>query len=174
VTDPDKRHVEDPAKLAPLDLQGDLAGEDYRALLRASPRFCTSGLLVQAHRLPLNASGMNFLDKLAPFVSAVTEQLEWPGTKRIGDPATVYYFTLTQACVELLAVSAESIFDWSWPDRLEDLALLRRDESTWFGSVSHERDAWLNLTAFEVSELMTAFPRSSELFQKRPNPASEP
>ena len=137
-----------------LDFNRELQGQEYRAFLVSSMARCKMGLLVV--QFPLGPSGQSFLDRLTPFVTEITEQSEWPGTSIIGS-ARVYYFTLSEESVDLLASTSSSMFGWTG-ELPEDLALLRIDGSPWFESVVHEEWACLILNTDELAELYRSRP----------------
>jgi hypothetical protein len=83
----------------------------------------------------------------------VREQSEWPGTRLFGHTASVTHFDLNDESVALLKSVSNSIFGWRTPKLPEDLCLLREDESVWLGSISHERDAWLEVTESELAAI---------------------
>ena len=143
-----------------LNFVGDLSTEDFRAILRHSLDICALGLFVERQGLPASEHERLFRRRCAPYVVEVREQSEWPGTRLFDSVATVVYFDLNDKVVELLTSDKGSVFDWRWPDMPEDLCLLRMDGSVWFGSISHEHDAWLNVTPLEKEDLLALSPQS--------------
>jgi len=88
-----------------------------------------------------------------------------------GYMVTVRYFSISGASVDLLASTADSMFDWELPDLPEDWALLRSDMTPWFESVVHEEWAALLLTEAEIAQLASDAPSWSEvLADPRPHP----
>ncbi len=107
-----------------LGFTRELQGDEYRAFLMSSMTKCTMGLLVV--QFPLGPHGLTFLHWLRPFVTKTAEQSEWPGTQILGSASAVYYFSLSEDCVDLLASTGSSMFGWR-SGLPEDLALLRQD-----------------------------------------------
>lgn len=93
----------------------------------------------------LSDVGQRFLDDAKQEVLEVVEKSEWPGTQLLDETATVYKFSVTPHFAELFVSAAQKLDDWKHPDLPEDPAFYREDGSLLFGSISHERDAFLML-----------------------------
>jgi hypothetical protein len=82
----------------------------------------------------------------------------WPGTRLVGQTATVHRSQLTAAVLEVLRGEARRRSAGAWRHPPAALARLARDETPWPTSSSHERDASLRLPLDEVRQLLTAGP----------------
>jgi hypothetical protein len=69
-----------------------------------------------------------------------------------------YLFRLDAVSLDVLASSAESLFDWVWPRLPEDLHFVRTDGTTVLGTIAQEDDAWLVLTAAEYDAIAGRLP----------------
>jgi len=49
--------------------------------------------------------------------------------------------------------TASGLYDWAAPERPEDLAFYTVEGTVFWGSISHEREAWLSLSSLRLSEL---------------------
>jgi hypothetical protein len=58
---------------------------------------------------------------------------------------------------------ANCLDDWVVPGLPEDLALLRKDQTPWLASISHEHDAWLKLYDDEAEVLRADCPSWTRL-----------
>ena len=139
-----------------LDFVEEMTIDDFRGIVRYSLGVCSLGLFIERHGLPASERELAFRERVKPHIVDVREQAEWPGTRLFDSTATVVYFALNSEVSEILSSVDESTFDWRWPNMPEDLCLLRKDESVWFGSISHERDAWLSTTPSEKTDLLAS------------------
>ena len=80
-----------------------------------------------------------------------SERTEWPGTQLLDGKATVYMFEVTAHFRTLFLAVGENLTSWLHPHLPEDPAFYRKDGSLLFGSISHEADAFLNLTEEELN-----------------------
>ena len=143
-------------------------GDVYRALVEVAAGFCSSALLVVRDGLGLSEAASQILEKLGPHLESKGRESAWPGTELLGHEATVYRFKLAPEARWGLATAAAGLFDWRQPDRPEDLCLLRSDGSAWLGSIAHERDAFLSLSAEEVRRLEAEAPAIWALLARDP------
>jgi len=67
-------------------------------------------------------------------------------------------YQLTGSSLELICSLSDSLYDWKQPERPEDLALLRVDDSVFMGSISHEKDAFVSLSDDELRLLREKIP----------------
>jgi hypothetical protein len=144
------------------DLADELRGSGYRSLLTASLPFCNRAVLV----VPAREAGASELaiETLRQFVAFEFEAAQWPGTITWGDPATVYWLSLSAACAAALGAQVEGLYDWDMQrGQPEDLALLREDGGEFLVSVAHERESWMWLTNEERTELCERVPELASL-----------
>ena len=81
--------------------------------------------------------------------------------------ATVLTFSYSSAVATILGDLADRLYQWLRPALPEDLALLREPDNVWLGSVSHESDGWLELTADEHGALMSVIPELRDYLRSR-------
>ena len=153
-----------PSEYVNLRLVGDVVGPDFVEFLQDSQSWCSTALLVHSASMRLSAKGQAFTAELERFQLEVRDEEEWPGTRLFGHTRPVYRFRLDELSADYLSRSASSLLSLKPPDRLEDLCLLRPDGSAWLGSVTHERDAWLQLKNDEFSKLCEKAPSWFERF----------
>lgn len=84
---------------------------------------------------------------------------EWPGTRLTrGEVADLYWYKLSPALGSMLKMQ-NGLFSWLSPDTPEDLCFYRSDRSYVLASISHERDAFLDLNDSELFRLTQAIPQ---------------
>ena len=115
------------------------------------------GLVVRPEN-PLADSGKDALEVLEPFLVDQSNVLEWPGTKTFGDPAIMVQYTIMHEALEALCSLASRLYSWEQPALPEDLFFRRDDGSTIFGSVAHERHAFLNVYDWELRDVLQRVP----------------
>lgn len=140
------------------DIVGNPSGLTYRALLQASLPFCTSVTVAARPSLGLNATGRNVISQLAPFLTREYEASSWPGTRLLRGTATVYQFRLTGQVVDAMSQTSDSLFSWIQPDLPEDPCFLRASGEPWLVTISHEHDAYLDLTEDETNYVRANVP----------------
>jgi hypothetical protein len=141
-----------------LNLLAEPSGEEYRALVKAARVACEEALLVVRRGVPMSHDGEALLGRLKPFTLRVDECSEWPGTTLLQDTATVHRFRFSEQCAELLCGAARGLYSWLQPDLPEDLCLIRPGGDVWLVSISHEKDAYLELTPDESRVLLETIP----------------
>jgi len=100
----------------------------------------------------LEERGQAFLKTASSELIRTSNQSEWPGTRLIFDKAVIYTFNLSPEFRRLFQDQADDLGAWLNPTLPEDPAFYRRDGSVLFGSVTHERDAFAELTDAETAE----------------------
>jgi hypothetical protein len=93
-----------------------------------------------------------FLDELTDHLIEVLDQSEWPGTRLTSSTAPVYWFTGTPELAVEIKARVRALYAWISPDLPEDLAFYWPDGSILLGTCSHEKFAFLNLTAEEMEQ----------------------
>jgi hypothetical protein len=131
-------------------------GELYRDVLTAGLAHASTLGLVFPNSSSTGPSPS--ADALGPFLLEEEEVSEWPGTLS-QELRLRRLYELNVAVVEILSATVMNLFDWQMPDRPEDPHLLRADRSLWLGTISHERDAWLELSDAERTAVEEAHPR---------------
>lgn len=139
---------------------GEVSPDLYHALLDHSLRACSSFLLVVHNPEELEPTAEAVLNRLQPFERRVELEHEWPGTRLPleGEGAIVHHFRLTADAVAVLHEAATAFGDWQEPELPEDPAFLREDGSVWLGTIAHENDVFLELSAAEKQALLDAVP----------------
>ncbi len=140
------------------DLSQDISGDAYRKLLVTASEYCDTFLLVVRKSVRMTESAEQVLDKLQPFLLQQTEESEWPGTRLFGRSATVFRLRLNHSSSAILMEATDSLYSWLQPALPEDLCLLRSDGSPWLTSITHEKDAYLELSPDEYKSLCEAVP----------------
>jgi hypothetical protein len=133
-------------------------GSAYVELIRAWLRYANVLVLATRHSLGTEASLLGVLKDLEPFAIGRNEESEWPGTKLVGHTATVYRIKFLPEVAEIMTQRAKGLFDWQQPWLPEDPCLLRPDGSAWLATISHENDAYMNLSRDERADLLSAAP----------------
>lgn len=131
----------------------DVKSDAYRKLIKCAQSSCSEFILVVRPSMPFAMPGVDVLDELTPFYISVKVESEWPGTRLFDQTATVYRCRLLDGSVSVLQKSAESLFSWLQPSLPEDLSFLRSDHSPWLVTISHEYDAYFELSPNEVARL---------------------
>ena len=142
------------------DLLAEPRGEGYRKLLRASLDYGISFLLVVNPGIGhLADPGQRVMAELHPYLLSKDRKTQWPGTMLFGDEsALVSRFSLTPRTSAILGGAVEGLFEWIGPGFPEDLSILRADGSPWLVTISHERDAYLELRDWERATLTEHVP----------------
>lgn len=141
-------------KTTVYDILDEVTGPSYDAMLDfCSARGVQCSLVVRDDDRERDGI-VSFLHRARPYFDSVAARAEWPGTKLSGHTASVYRYNLSGSFVSLLKMSARGLFDWNAMKNVsselpEDLAIYRSDGSVLLGSIAHECDAWLELTAEE-------------------------
>lgn len=140
-------------------LAKNLNGDDYQSLLD----YCTEkGMFFQFvihSACTLLPRGQELLSKLMPFQVEKTVTSEWPGTKLHGGAVTLWRYSLSRQSMEVVTEETDSVYGWAHPELPEDLSLLREDKSVWLATISHEKDAYFELSALELQDLLNRLPQ---------------
>ena len=102
-------------------------------------------------------SAQEVAERLRPHLEEQHHSDQWPGTRLVGHAAWIRRYRLEEAAADVLKERA-SIYDWLVPDWPEDLAFYLPDGDGWFGSISHEQDAFINDAKIEVQQLLESVP----------------
>src|SRR3954466_4250407 len=150
--------IEEPWMRHMYDLISEPRDAVWAKLLEALASISASVALVVRDGLGLGESGNALLQRLEPFLLERTGVSSWPGTTLFGHQATLVRFTGNAVVVRELAAASESLYGWTQPALPEDPSFARADGTTVFGSISHERDAFFEITEDEHRRLVTAVP----------------
>jgi hypothetical protein len=144
--------------VATYDLSEEPRGSVYRGLIRASLNYGASFLLVVRSLLAVHQSVRLAMEDLEPFVVSRTDESEWPGTRLFDETASVSRFLLRSETARILGKVADGLYEWVQPDLPEDLCIMRADGSPWLVTISHEREAYLQLSDYEKKALLEEVP----------------
>ncbi len=100
-------------------------GRAYEGLISMAFRVCNEFILVKKDQLTLTPAMEALAERLKPYVKTVKKQDAWPGTQLFGHYADVYYFDCQPPLEKLILESADGLYDWVWPNLLEDLCFLK-------------------------------------------------
>jgi hypothetical protein len=99
------------------------------------------------------------VERFLPFVVSQSRRSKWPGTELLaGQQATVYEFLLCAQSIQLLFSVSRNVFDWVHPDLPEDICFLDQNGGAWFVSITHERDAYLQVSREQYTSLRADCP----------------
>lgn len=132
----------------------ELCDSDYVALLEFALRNGLVLLLVDPCGFKVVERDA-FLEKMSPFQVSCQEESSWPGTKLLGHTARVYKYVLTNESITVLLGVSSRLYQWVQPKLLEDMCFLRKDNSVFMTSTTHEKDTYFDLNAAEYESLIT-------------------
>lgn len=133
-------------------------GESYRQLIRASLYYGDRFLLITNSLPDVDAPARSLTAALKPYLLSANRESEWPGTRLLEDTALVSSFSMRPETAKILGEAVEGLFDWIEPELPEDLCILRPDGSPWLVTISHEQDAYFQLSDKEKGELTELVP----------------
>ena len=128
--------------------------ETYQALLRFAARLGSRFSLVWREQSKFGETALEIIGLLKPDLVAEARTDEWPGTRLLGHMASVRTYKLSENAQSVLQ-RAHGLYDWQEPLRPEDLGFYTSDGRVWFGSIAHERDAFVYPSAIDLRELST-------------------
>lgn len=142
-----------------LSLISEPCGASYASLLEAALAHCSSFYLMTLDDQPYDESAQRIRLALRPFLQSSSRVKAWPGTQLLGTTGAILEsYRLDAESAEVLRGAADCLYDWRSPGLPEDLGFRRADGSLWLASVAHERDAWWELRADELSTMRTGWP----------------
>lgn len=136
-------------------IAGPLSGGPYRALIDcAIDRIFNVGLVVRV-QLPQSDRLLSVVERLEPGLLTREHVYAWPGTRLAGSTggADLLVYSPAPSVGEVLKSEADSLWQWRQPEMPEDLCFFRPDGRPFFFSVTHERQAFLDVSASEAVEL---------------------
>jgi hypothetical protein len=123
-------------------------GDDYHALLDIARAHCFSFMLVWRDQLTFSAKARELEARLEGWKCYERRTDRWPGTRILESLAWVRWYAFTDESLDLLK-QANQLYGWMSPDYPEDLAFYLADGRGWLGTISHEREGWVDLTALD-------------------------
>ena len=137
--------------------------ELYRAIIAEACHNCDRFSLVQRNELVFDEEATKFFVELHPHLLQERIVSEWPGTQLLGGQAVLREYRLTAATVAILARHVDGLYDWCQPSLPEDLVFWRPSAGPWLVAITHERDAYFDISPRERDELLRAIPALVEL-----------
>lgn len=139
------------------------SGELLRRFFGALARHSSSVMMVLRDDLGLGETGQALLLRLEPYLLKRERRSSWPGTTLFGEEATVLRFALCTQVLDELVAASSGLFGWQQPELPEDLALVRSDGTVVLASISHEHDAYLELSDEEYQSLAATLPEFKQI-----------
>jgi len=139
----------------------ELRGKTYYDLLQYALGVCPYFLLVPHPTLDetFTAGEKKALVKFEPFLVSKEITNQWPGNVMgMGYTATVFTFRFTTDSLKIIKDLTKRLYDWNSPRLPEDLCLVREDYSPWLVTITHEKDAYLELSGGEYERLIQTLP----------------
>ena len=94
---------------------------------------------------------------MGPYLEQEYKTNQWPGTILMRHKVTVRKYKITPESLEFLK-APKRLYAWLGPDFPEDLAFYDSHDNCIFGSISHEKDAFVSGTAFAEEQLANGAP----------------
>lgn len=153
-----------------FDITTEPRHETYRALLRASLRWCDQFVFVDVPSPDFGENDSQFGPRAKEVVGQLVEHLvdvqkskSWPGSTLVDKPGVdtfgrIYRFRLDETAVNILSMAAESLYAWRQPTLPSDLSLIRSDGDPWLVNMAGDGDAYLHLTLEEADRVRDAVP----------------
>lgn len=144
-------------------------GETYQMLIDALAANAAEAVLVVRDDLGLSRKAERLLQDLLGRGGRSERASRWPGTELSDSDAELVRVPPDQDVVRILRKSVSGLYEWLQPDWPEDLCFLRADGSTVLGTISHESDAFLELSVDEYESLVRSVPGLSEFLVRAPS-----
>ena len=126
------------------------------------------GVVVHSGRVKLDQKAIAFFEAVDPYLLHSCEVNEWPGTRLIGARlGIVRIYALTPEFAEIFKNTGDALYMWVNPYLPEDPHLLRADGSVLLGTVTQERDGWMELSEDEFSSLVREVPWMATVLEQR-------
>jgi hypothetical protein len=103
---------------------------------------------------------------LSQYLLGCDRAKEWPGTVLLSDEATVYRYRVSDDLCAHLKKQKTGLFQWIHPEAPEDLCFMRENGNAILVTISHERDAYLLLTADELHVIQSQFSMLGTILRK--------
>jgi hypothetical protein len=145
---------------------GNPCGINYQALIQ----FCCQNaaemtLVVRDPNLSLPAELQHSIAELRAECINVIRTDRWPGTILYEAEADLWRYRVNgDLCAKICR--RECLYDWLHPRAPEDPCFFRKDGSELLVTISHEADAYLQLTEAEHRSLVVAFPDLDRLLRR--------
>lgn len=136
----------------------ELRGKLLEDVLGVLSRYSSSMLLVVRDELGLDETGVSLLLKLQPCLQEEKRTSTWPGTVILDEQATAYRYAMNDFVLGEIVSSVSGLYDFQQPAFPEDLSFFREDGTAILSSVSHEHDAYLDLSDEEYKVIIDKLP----------------
>lgn len=123
----------------------------YRNLLDFCLKYSNKFIIVNRKTMKLSKNYHNIINILEPFLIRKYKSNEWPGTKLIGNKATIYLLHYNVETITIIKKYTNRLFDWKYPNLPEDICFLDKNENVILATISHENDAFIN-TNIEIEK----------------------
>lgn len=140
-----------------VDIAVEPRGGVYRALLEYGRQLRSTVSLVWRDQHAFEPPAQLIATRLRADLIREARVDEWPGTRLIGSLAMLRIYRLSANTVTVLA-EVGGLYEWLAPTRPEDLAFYANDGRAWLGSISHERDAFVEPEVIAIRELASQVP----------------
>ena len=145
----------------------------YHDILYIAQKLCSFFVLVIRKDIGCGEKICELQNTLKPFLIRSYESKEWPGTILLDDCACVYEYKLCDDTAIILRNNAKSLFEWQQPEFPEDLCFMRKAGKPWLISISHENDAYVQMTKKEYQYIAEHAPNlSANLWRQRDEPGA--
>ena len=127
------------------------SGRIYTELLSYSMNTCDKFSLVERNFEKSNEF-QKAMEILEDFLIQKEKTNKWPGTELLSpsEHGIVNYYELNNQSIDILLNLSNRLYDWTYPERPEDLILIRKDGNPWLVTISHEEDAYFEMTEDEM------------------------
>lgn len=143
-----------------ISLRTEPRGDAYRDLVRYLGRLCSSFELVHRRKgCAPNKHAQSMIGDLRPYETSLSNVTEWSGTQlgRGAGAARLARYRLTPESLSVL-LAVDGLYSWCLPNLPEDLAFFTGDESCFFSTTSHEREAMLRSGSVTSEQFASANP----------------
>jgi hypothetical protein len=150
-----------------FDFVNEPGGAVLSNLFEALARISASVAVVVRDQLDVGESTKNLLARLEPHLVERSRVTSWPGTILYGSLATLHRFCANRSVLKELVSASTALYGWLQPALPEDPSFAREDGKTVFGSISHEREAWLEVSEEERGALVREMPGMEAMVRRR-------
>ncbi len=135
----------------------------YRLLVDYSTELCCEAQLVVRDTVECSPRAVAVLESLEPWLVQQARVSAWPGTKLHRTGARLFRYRLGSESASILASAVGKLYDWTQPDRPEDLALMFADGTPWLTTIVHEEDGYLTMSDEQADAFFRVCDRLSPL-----------
>jgi hypothetical protein len=144
-------------------LRSEPTGTAYYQLVDWAMSNCKLAMFVVRPDLGLNQHALNVISELHPFLVERETVSKWPGTELLEGQANILYFDAVESVAKVIQRVATGLYSWIQPDLPEDLSFLTTKAKPLLVSITHEHDAYVDLSVFQFRQLAHIAPEFSNL-----------